>query len=139
MKPRTAVNVEAPLENSRLDWLHVTNLLNTCFRKETLSRHPSAAMNLLQAFDEAMTNSLKRLSTIVNSLGAIPWSYDAFRSAQKVFGEDLWPYGVEANHPTLEAFLQYCHEPGATARRVAVEEVAVEELFPPETSKAFKV
>ena len=134
MKPRTAVDAGALLENSRLDWLHVTILLNTYFRKETLSRHPSAAMNLFQAFDEAKTNSLKRLSTIVNSPVAIPWSYDAFRSAQKVFGEDLWLYGVEANRPTLEPFLQYCHEPGATARRVAVEE-----LFPPETSKVFKV
>lgn len=134
MKPRTAVDVGALLENSRLDWPHVAILLNICFSMETLSRHPSAAMNLLQAFDEAKTNSFKRLSTIVNSLVAIPWSYDAFRSAQKVFGEDLWLYGVEANHPTLEPFLQYCHEPGATARRVAVEA-----LFPPETSKAFKV
>ena len=134
MKPRTAVDVGALLENSRLDWLHVMILLSTCFRKKTLSRRPSAAMNLLQAFDEAKTNSLKRLSTIVNSPVAIPWSYDAFRSAQKVFGEDLWPYGVEANHPTLEAFLEYCHEPRDTARAVAVEE-----LFPPEISKAFKV
>jgi len=37
MKPRTAVDVGAPLENSRLDLLPVMILLNPCFWKEILS------------------------------------------------------------------------------------------------------
>jgi 4,5-dihydroxyphthalate decarboxylase len=103
-------------------------------KNETLSRHPWVAMNLLRAFDEAKTNSLRRLSSIVNSPVAIPWSRQAYQRAQEVLGDDFWPYGIEPNRQTLDAFLQYCYEQGATQRRVAVEE-----LFPREVIKVFKV
>lgn len=84
MKPRTTVDVGALLENSRLDWFHVTILLNTYLGKEILSRYPWAAMTLFQAFDEAKKSSLKRLCIIVNSAVAIPWWYDAFCKAAAV-------------------------------------------------------
>ena len=91
-------------------------------------------MNLYRAFDEAKNNSLKRLSSIVNSRIAIPWSHEAYDRAREVLGEDFWPYGIEANLRTLDAFLQFCGEQGVTQRRVQVEE-----LFPCEVSKFFKV
>jgi 4,5-dihydroxyphthalate decarboxylase len=40
-----------------------------------------------------------------------------------------WPYGLEPNRPTLEAFLAYAHEQGVTRRRLSCEE-----LFPKEVS-----
>jgi 4,5-dihydroxyphthalate decarboxylase len=103
-------------------------------RNETLTRHPWIAMNLLRAFDEAKANSLKRLSTIVNSSVAIPWMHYAYNHAQEVIGENFWPYGIEDNRRTLEAFLQHCGEQGITQRVLSVEE-----LFPHELSKTFKV
>lgn len=103
-------------------------------RNEVLDRAPWVAMNLLRAFEEAKANSLKRLSTIVNSPVAIPWSLKAYQLAQKVFGDDPWPYGLEANRKTLDAFLQYSHEQGVTQRRLFAEE-----LFPDEVTKVFKV
>jgi len=103
-------------------------------RNETLSRHAWIAMNLFRAFDEAKNNSLRRLSSIVNSRIAIPWSHEAYDHAREILGDDFWPYGIEANRHTLDAFLQYCGEQGLTQRTVAVEE-----LFPREVSKFFKV
>ena len=103
-------------------------------KNETLSLYPWVAMNLLKAFEEAKTNSLKRLSSIVNSSVAIPWAQEAYQRAQEVLGEDLWPYGIEANRRTLEAFLQYCCEQGVTQRTVSVDE-----LFPREVTKVYKV
>ncbi len=103
-------------------------------RNETLSRHPWVAMNLLRAFEQAKANSLEHLSSIVHSPLPIPWSQDAYRSAVAVLGEDLWPYGIEANRRTLEAFLQFCAEQGVTQRTLSVEE-----LFPREVSKIYKV
>jgi 4,5-dihydroxyphthalate decarboxylase len=100
----------------------------------TLDRYPWVAMNLLRAFEEAKANSLRRLSSIVNSSVAIPWAQEAYHRAQTVLGEDFWPYGIEANRRTLEAFLQYCGEQGVTQRTVSVEE-----LFPREVTKAFRV
>jgi 4,5-dihydroxyphthalate decarboxylase len=103
-------------------------------RNDTLDRHPWTAMNLFRAFDEAKANSLKRLSSIVNSSVAVPWMQETYDHAQKIIGENFWPYGVEGNRRTLEAFLRYCDEQGVTERVVSVEE-----LFPRELGKTFKV
>jgi len=103
-------------------------------KKEALIRHPWIAMNLLRAFEEAKANSLKRLSGIVHSPIPIPWLQDAFERAASVLGEDFWPYGIDANRRTLESFLQFCVEQGVTQRTLTVEE-----LFPREVSKVFKV
>ena len=103
-------------------------------RNQIVERHPWAAMNLLRAFEEAKTNSLKRLSSIVNSTVAIPWLHQAFEQASQVFGNDLWPYGIEANRRTLEAFVRYCREQGILQR-----EVLVEELFPQQVGQDVRV
>jgi len=103
-------------------------------RNEVLSRHPWIAMNLFRAFDEAKANSLKSLSSIVNSSVAVPWLHHAYDHAQTVFGENFWPYGIEGNQRTLEAFLQYCTEQGVIQRAMSVEE-----LFPHELTKTFRV
>lgn len=103
-------------------------------KNEVLERHPWAAMNLLRAFEEAKANSLSRLASIVHSSVPIPWSHRAYDRAEQVLGKDFWPYGIEPNRPTLEPFLEFCHEQGVVSRRVSVEE-----LFPAEVSKAYKV
>lgn len=103
-------------------------------KNDALDHHPWIAMNLFRAFDEAKTNSLRRLSSIVNSSVAVPWMHDAYHRAQQVLGDNFWPYGIEPNLQTLNAFLQYCGEQGVTQRTVSVEE-----LFPLEVSKVFKV
>lgn len=103
-------------------------------KNETLTQHPWIAMNLFRAFEEAKEKSLRRLSSIVNSRIAIPWSHVAYDHAREVLGANLWPYGIEDNRRTLESFLQYCQEQGLTERTVRVEE-----LFPREVSKFVKV
>jgi 4,5-dihydroxyphthalate decarboxylase len=49
-------------------------------------------------------------------------------------GEDFWPYGLEANRKTLDAFLRHHHAQGLSPRLVAAEE-----LFHPATHESFKV
>jgi 4,5-dihydroxyphthalate decarboxylase len=102
-------------------------------KKETLEQHPWIAMNLFKVFEEAKKRSLQRLSSLVNSRVAIPWSHIAVERAQTLFGEDVWPYGIEANRCTLEAFTQFCFEQGVTDRRVPLSE-----LFPPQLTKTYK-
>jgi 4,5-dihydroxyphthalate decarboxylase len=98
-----------------------------------LDRHPWIAMNLFKAFEEAKGNSLRNLSSSLKSAIPIPWSQDAVGEARVLFGDDFWPYGIEPNRHTLGAFLQYCHEQGATNRKVQIEE-----LFPPQLAKFVK-
>lgn len=91
-----------------------------------LERHPWMAMNLYKAFEEAKANSLRELVRSVRSRVPFAWSSDAALAAQKMFGEDFWPYGIAPNRTTLEAFLLYCREQG-----VANRQLRIEELFPP--------
>jgi 4,5-dihydroxyphthalate decarboxylase len=51
-----------------------------------------------------------------------------------LLGPDPWPYGVDANRTTLEAFAQYAFEQGVCARRIGLEE-----LFPREVQSSFKI
>jgi 4,5-dihydroxyphthalate decarboxylase len=48
--------------------------------------------------------------------------------AQHVMGGEIYPYGVKANLPTLEAATLYSYEQGLTERKFEVRE-----LFAPET------
>ncbi len=94
-------------------------------RSAVLERHPWIAVNLMNAFEEAKRRSLVRALDATMSHYPVPWGFDDAARAQALFGADIWPYGIEANRPTLEAFLQYAHEQG-----LAPNLLAVEDLFP---------
>ena len=55
----------------------------------------------------------------------LPWMSRELSEIDSVFGSGLWPYGTEANRPTLEAFATYLAEQGMTSRTVAFEELFV--------------
>lgn len=103
-------------------------------RREVFDRHPWIAMNLFKAFEEAKRRSLARVQEVTAPRVPIPWCFDYAAQAKDLFGEDFWPYGVEANRVTLDAFLQFAHEQGVCHRRLAVEE-----LFPAEVQSRFRV
>jgi 4,5-dihydroxyphthalate decarboxylase len=102
-------------------------------RKELVDRNPWIVMNLFTAFEEAKNRSLQR-ALFVGSRYPIPWTYEYAREAQELIGKDFFPYGIEANRTTLEAFLQYAHEQGVCHRRLQPEEV-----FAPQVQKRFRV
>ena len=37
----------------------------------------------------------------------LPWLFSDIDEIDELFDGDPWPYGVEANRPTLEAYIQY--------------------------------
>jgi 4,5-dihydroxyphthalate decarboxylase len=47
---------------------------------------------------------------------------------QKIFGHDLWPYGIEPNRRTLGAFLEFASEQGVCHRKLAPEDLFVREV-----------
>ena len=91
-------------------------------------------MNVLKAFDEAKRRSLERVNAVTAPRVPIPWCFESVARAKALFGEDYWPYGIEPNRVTLEAFLRFAHEQGVCHRKVEVEE-----LFPKEVQSVFKV
>ena len=90
-------------------------------RREVYDRDRWLAMNLFKAFDEARRRSLERAADITASFFPLPWIPDELRRARELFGADPWPYGVEANRTTLDAFLSYAFEQGVCRRRLTVE------------------
>lgn len=103
-------------------------------KRAVFEQHPWVAMNLFKAFETAKKRSLARALDITASHFPIAWGFDHAAQSQALFGEDFWPYGVEPNRNTLEAFLRYAHEQGVCHRRVAVAE-----LFPIEVQSSFRV
>jgi len=93
-----------------------------------LERYPWVAMNLFRALEQSKANALRHLSMAGTSRVPFPWAYHAVADAQRVFGEDCWPYGIEANRCTLEGFLQYAFEQGVTQRKLEIAELFPREL-----------
>jgi len=92
------------------------------------------AMNLYKAFDEAKRRSVERLMDITASSVPLPWAPALAQEFSADFGEDLWPYGIEPNRKTLDAFCRFTVNQGVASRQVAVEE-----LFPTEVRHSFRV
>ena len=103
-------------------------------RREAYERDRWIAMNLFKAFEEAKQKSLARVADIGASQVPVAWVADHAQQWRAIAGDDFWPYGLEANRRTLEAFVQYGFEQGVSKRRLKVEE-----LFAPETLERAKI
>jgi 4,5-dihydroxyphthalate decarboxylase len=103
-------------------------------RREVLDRDPWVAMNLMKAFEEAKRRSLVRLSDVTASHAPLAWIGDYVARMRRIFGADPFPYGLEPNRRTLEAFLRYAFEQGVCHR-----ELSPEELFPAQVLTSYKV
>jgi 4,5-dihydroxyphthalate decarboxylase len=82
-----------------------------------------ALVDLYRALCDARAqalNALRETGTLAASLPFLPAAVDELRAR---FGEDWWPYGLEANRIGLERLARYAHAQGLTARTLAVEEM----------------
>jgi len=103
-------------------------------KRPLYERHPWMAVNLYRAFEEAKDRSIARIRNMMVSHFPLPWNPDAARRASDMFGQDFWPYGVEPNRKTLEAFLGFCSEQG-----IAHRPVKLDEIFPSSVQRILKV
>ena len=92
------------------------------------------AMNLLAAFTTAKERSIARARDATAARYPVPWLFEYARRAVETFGEDYWPYGIEANRTTLLTFLKYAYQQGITKGQLAPDD-----LFAPEVRARFKV
>lgn len=103
-------------------------------RKEIVDRYPWTAVNLFRAFDQAKKRSVERALYGGMTYFPILWGFEHARRSQSLFEGEYWPYGVEGNRRTLETFLRYAHAQGVCHRLLQVEE-----LFPPQVLKSYRV
>jgi 4,5-dihydroxyphthalate decarboxylase len=99
-------------------------------RREVVEQHPWVPSTLYKGFEQAKRRSLERFQDVTISRFPLPWLQSALRDG----AQDPWPYGVEANRTTLDAFLGFAHEQGVTQRRLRPEE-----LFAPSVDEGFRI
>jgi 4,5-dihydroxyphthalate decarboxylase len=103
-------------------------------RAEVVQRFPWVCGNLFAAFDAAKQAAVARAREFTASRLPFAWAQPAADRAAALMGGDPWPYGIEANRTTLEAFCTWAAEQGVAHRRLAPEE-----LFPPEVQAQVRI
>lgn len=93
-------------------------------KREIYDANPWVAQSLYKAFSEAKKISLDNNKFSTGALNyTLPWAIAERESTVSVMGEDFWPYGAEANRPTLEAVTRYSHEQGLSRKKFSIEEI----------------
>ena len=93
-------------------------------RKSLYERHPFIAKSLYDAFNRSKKLAVEKLrgGTLRYML---PWLSCDVAEINEVFGEDYWPYGIEANRRTLTALVTYMAEQGLIAQAPAIDALFV--------------
>jgi 4,5-dihydroxyphthalate decarboxylase len=92
-------------------------------RRDVCEKHPFVAGSLFEAFDRSKNIAQKKLNYVGTLRYMLPWMTAEIEEIKAVFGGDPWPYGVEANRPTLEALVRYLVEQGVIAKAPRVDDL----------------
>ncbi len=96
-------------------------------RSALYERHPWIANSLYAAFVESKRIARARLRYAGSLAAMLPWLQDEIEEIDEVFpGGDPFPYGIEANRPTLEALVRHMVE-----QHFIPQPIPVEQLFVP--------
>ncbi len=103
-------------------------------REEFYERYPWVAQSLCKAFAEAKRICQESMYEFSALKYMLAWSIAEMEEERDLFGDNPWPYGLEANRHVLETLVQYSHEQGLIKKRMNIEG-----LFAPNTLDDFKV
>lgn len=120
------------------DWYRKTGLFPIMhvlgIRNDIQQRHPWAAVSLARAFTQAKDIALADLGHTAALKTSLPFLPSHFKQTQSLFGNDFWPYGIEANRKTLETQLRWSYEQGLSARHMSIDQ-----LFAPQCLETHKI
>jgi 4,5-dihydroxyphthalate decarboxylase len=94
-------------------------------RRDLYEAHPFVAQSLYDALCQAKDRALAQMKERGALRYMLPWLPADMDEIDDVFGGDPWPYGIEANRPTLEALVQYMVEQNFIARPIPIEDLFV--------------
>lgn len=92
-------------------------------KKAIVEAHPWAARNLYNAFLESKRRALDRILDPAVSRYPVPWLTAYARRMRELFGQDLFPYGIDENRPTWTQMALYTHQQGIAHRLLTPEEM----------------
>lgn len=103
-------------------------------RRELAEANPWLGAGLMKAFAQAKALAQPELFQVAALKIMLPWVAQEAEETVKLMGADFWPYGIEANRATLDAFLRYHHDQGLSPKRRALDDI-----FLPSTLETVKV
>jgi 4,5-dihydroxyphthalate decarboxylase len=78
---------------------------------------------MYHALNESKDLALKRLQHAGAPQISLPFLPSYLTNIEKLFGADIWPYGIEPNTKTLEGVVSYLYEQGMIDRIIPLEEL----------------
>ena len=94
-------------------------------KRAIYEKYPLVATSLYNACCEARALAISKMRDVGALRYMLPWMVADFHEIDEVFGKEFWPYGVEANRPTLEALVTYLYEQSMIPRMIPIEELFV--------------
>ncbi len=90
-------------------------------RREIYEAHPFIGQSLYNAFSESKRVALRKMRDLAALRYMLPWLADDLDELDSVFGDDPWPYGLEANRKTLSTLIRYMAEQGLLKTEMPVD------------------
>jgi 4,5-dihydroxyphthalate decarboxylase len=94
-------------------------------RKDVYEKHPFVATSLYDAFVKSKKIALEKMFNLRALRYMTPFLMRDIDEIHEVFNGDPWPYGIEPNRPTLEAFMKYLTDQTLIAAPVPVDDLFV--------------
>jgi len=94
-------------------------------RRDVHEAHPFVAQSLYEALCESRNRALMQMKERGALRYMLPWLPADMDEIDDVFGGDPWPYGIEANRPTLDALVQYMVEQHFIPKQIPIEDLFV--------------
>ena len=94
-------------------------------RKQVYEKYPFVATSLYNAFCESKKIALEKMFNLRALRYMTPFLMRDIDEIYEFFDGDPWPYGVEPNRPTLEAFVTYLTDQSLIAAPVPVDDLFV--------------
>ena len=95
-------------------------------RRRIYEQYPFVATSLYKAFCEAKRIALQKMLNLRALRYMTPWLMRDIDEIHDLFDGDPWPYGIEPNRPTLEAFITYLQDQTLIAGPVRVDDLFVQ-------------
>ena len=94
-------------------------------RRDLYERQRWIAQSLYDAFVESKRRARRRMRYAGSLSAMLPWLIDDVEEIDELFDGDAFPYGIEANRPTLQALIAYMVEQDFIARPIRIEDLFV--------------
>ncbi len=94
-------------------------------RRDVYEREQWIADSLYRAFCESKRIALVKMRNLVALRYMLPWMTADLDESEAVFGDDPWPYGVDANRRTLQALMTYMVEQSIIAKPLVIDELFI--------------